>query len=465
MKYFVLVGNKIRIFDSILKEENGLVYFTPRLKRRDIRDFDFDGFMKMSDEDWNKLRDMMKLIDKYGFYVRTLWGTYRDKIRIAVAKMFVEQFEISESSVDLIWGGYRNRILWGTHIDNFINHTITPIDDISVKFDDIIYYSPIGLQKMYDELDDTIIEKYNVYTMRDELWLNNNTYFDKNGSIYNGDKNNRKIFLRLSDSLLYNKRNKAIDKFCIPDKICGLLTEIGFDISSMEITREYKEYNFIEIQGKNITYIPANRVEKYLETNNREKYAQTTSIMKFLKSVFNLKDSTITKISEILDFDNNDFSKIQIISGEKISWAYNHGDSNGTIGRSCMKDATREMLKIYEDNAEMVCIIENDIVKARAILWELTHIRTGQKIKFMDRIYVADTKMVGLFKNYASTNGWLYLATQTFNQSFSATGEDLTDYYVQLNSKSAFEKFPYVDTWCNKVYDRLYCEGLIQRLR
>ena len=143
-------------------------------------------------------------------------------------------------------------------------------------------------------------------------------------------------------------------------------------------------------------------------------------------------------------------------------------DSNtGTLGTSCMRPESCHCGKEYVDNYNLVRglriahMVNGDNLIARALLWhDVKDCRTGDKFKFMDRIYGNELN-IEAFKEWAHENGYLHKVEQSYsNQTLiDADGVLKTSYYLEDAFSEHPENMPYVDTMCKYVEEenRLYC--------
>lgn len=175
------------------------------------------------------------------------------------------------------------------------------------------------------------------------------------------------------------------------------------------------------------------------------------------------KEKFVSEWKSILGVMNNAFAKFAVVQGDEIHRLYQSDnyeeEEEGTLGSSCMSQASSDMLEIYTDNPE-VCkmvvkwsdngqfvdgVFKSDKIVGRALLWTTT---SGDI--FMDRIYTIDCSDEELFKKYAESNGWWAKSLQKSSTNFMAViGSESkhVTYVVQL-LRSYNDQYPYLDTLC-----------------
>jgi hypothetical protein len=176
--------------------------------------------------------------------------------------------------------------------------------------------------------------------------------------------------------------------------------------------------------------------------------------------------------AKIEDFVNKFKSTIEssgerfiLVSGGDIDFWYDYENyqisSRGSLGNSCMK-AKRGIFTIYTENPDvckMLCLIEDEKLIGRALVWKLDTIKrhTGSKVEgvewFMDRQYVQKDSDVEKFRTYAKNAGWAYKAYNN-HHNFSTInfGEEFgCDMTVKVKAKD-YRRYPYMDTF--RRYDK-----------
>ena len=182
---------------------------------------------------------------------------------------------------------------------------------------------------------------------------------------------------------------------------------------------------------------PSSEVFKKLWTTNRN----PLKIGRLINSLLPLtgqsfsdseKEKFVSEWKSVLGVMNDAFSKFDIVEGGKLVHFYhvdNYEDAKGTLGNSCMSEASEDMLAIYSDNPQVCKLVikysdngsivdgkyKSSKIVARALLWTTTN---GEK--FLDRVYTIDASDEELFKKYAETNGWWCKNSQNSSQNFTA---------------------------------------------
>lgn len=155
---------------------------------------------------------------------------------------------------------------------------------------------------------------------------------------------------------------------------------------------------------------------------------------KGLERIFKLMDLDVgllteDKIKECSLFLKN-FGKgeLKVYGGDMIAHWYNHkqmtesGDQ-GTMSSGCMRhDEMEDSIEaMYSDNAGIIVMLDgtdNSKILGRANLWV-----TDDGVKFMDRIYGAETVMQS-FKDWAKDNGYAYKRRQVYDNPEVIVGSD-----------------------------------------
>lgn len=170
----------------------------------------------------------------------------------------------------------------------------------------------------------------------------------------------------------------------------------------------------------------------------------------------------VSEWKSVLSIMNDAFSKFAVVQKREIYELYQssrYEEEEGTLGRSCMAEASDDMLAIYTDNSEVCKMVvkwsdngeitdgafKSNKIVGRALLWTTT---SGDI--FMDRVYTIDSSDEELFKKYAESNGWWSKSAQNSAQSFTAvrgSESKLPTYVVQLE-RSYDNEYPYLDTLC-----------------
>lgn len=158
--------------------------------------------------------------------------------------------------------------------------------------------------------------------------------------------------------------------------------------------------------------------------------------------------------------------KFIIVEGDEIAHWYkseNYKKLESSLGTSCMKGVPESYFDIYTKNPDvckMLCLVENDLLLGRALLWKPESIK---KIRqdftkpdtevsfewFMDRQYAISDAIIQKFRDYATDQGWAYRRLNSFTEvkGIVYKGEiSNCDMKVQLNAIN-YRSFPFVDTF------------------
>ena len=196
-------------------------------------------------------------------------------------------------------------------------------------------------------------------------------------------------------------------------------------------------------------------------------------IGRFINSVFPGEFSN----KEVEDFTNK-YKAIQlgakerfeVVEGDEIAHWYNsqnYFELKSSLGSSCMKYAPASYFEIYTKNPEvckLVCLIKEDKLVGRALLWKPTSMRKVRRDYtkpdepvsfewFMDRQYTTSDAYVEMFRKYADEMGWAYKTTNSIGSVTGVTLKGATficDMQIRLK-KDTYRQFPYMDTF--KKYD------------
>lgn len=175
-------------------------------------------------------------------------------------------------------------------------------------------------------------------------------------------------------------------------------------------------------------------------------------------------------------------AEFKIVEGKDITKYYNvknYVKGGGSLNGSCMRydyiNKIPDFFKIYEDNAKMLILQDNNTGKiyGRAIIWEdvaLEFDDTEVYLTVMDRIYTTQNSLVELFKDYAEEHDMMYpICQEPQTESWKYKGNKYhiggDDYRLRFELKQAVYKYgiiPYLDTavWCyNMNTNLLYSES------
>jgi hypothetical protein len=170
-------------------------------------------------------------------------------------------------------------------------------------------------------------------------------------------------------------------------------------------------------------------------------------------------ETFVNEYKSIINVMNDDFSKFDVVSDDKIHHFY-HSDqqsqASGTLGNSCMSGVPPKVLHIYTHNpdvCQLVILYDNrgkiegdkyksDKIMGRALLW-----KTREGDMYMDRIYTVNQSDETLFKKYAERNGWWAKQYQNSSTDFTMVkGEEEKTEIIHVVLKNWDEYFPYMDS-------------------
>jgi hypothetical protein len=152
-------------------------------------------------------------------------------------------------------------------------------------------------------------------------------------------------------------------------------------------------------------------------------------------------------------FEENAFSRFEIVKGEEIKKWYhesNYAGQGGQLNSSCMRfGRCQDFFKIYTENPEVcqLLILKDETgkkIEGRALLWT-----TVDGKKFMDRIYTTKDSLVKLFAKWAEDNSYINKGQETHNYRTPL----LDTIIVQVKPK-LYPKYPYMDTLIDYVPDK-----------
>jgi hypothetical protein len=158
--------------------------------------------------------------------------------------------------------------------------------------------------------------------------------------------------------------------------------------------------------------------------------------------------------------------KFIIVEGDEIAHWYkseNYKKLESSLGTSCMKDKSASYFDIYTKNPDvckMLCLVENDLLLGRALLWKpelikkvrQDYTKSDDPVEiewFMDRQYAISDDVIQKFRDYAIAKGWAYRAINSFSEVKGIVYKGKTfncDMKVQLKDIN-YRQFPFVDTF------------------
>lgn len=144
-------------------------------------------------------------------------------------------------------------------------------------------------------------------------------------------------------------------------------------------------------------------------------------------------------------FEENAFSRFEIVKGEDIKKWYdesNYAGSGGQLNNSCMRfSKCQGYFKIYTENPEVcqLLILKDETgkkIEGRALLWT-----TVDGKKFMDRIYTSKDSLIKLFTKWGEENSYLNKGQESHNYR-----NPLSDTIIVKVEPKLYPKYPYMDT-------------------
>lgn len=255
----------------------------------------------------------------------------------------------------------------------------------------------------------------------------------------------------------FKKLHRLVEKkINVGDNITKKLNRVNTDLSKNLL----KFINSDDIKDDaSVDYVDYNHKNEKLFTlgykdqrgNNKERLMKFNKLLTYLGG--SIDDIKSYEVEELMNhLKQADTDNIKIVDGEDIKWAYHceNYDEGETMG-SCMRYAAAQAyLEIYTENPNQVkCLVlvnpENNKVQGRALLWTLDN---GEK--FVDRVYVTNSKYKVEFNTYIEENG---------------LNKDRPSDDVTLENGNDFDYYPYMDTftWYTPDEGRLsYNEGEVE---
>lgn len=152
--------------------------------------------------------------------------------------------------------------------------------------------------------------------------------------------------------------------------------------------------------------------------------------------------------------------KIKVVEGDDIKFWYNSKNytvRSGTLGNSCMSSVNSSFFEIYAQNPEscrMVIIIENNKLKARALVWK---VQDQEFEYFLDRQYSITDSDINKLRKFAEDQGWAYkthnnhLSIKAVTYKGKSSDIEMQIKLKQWNNSYDYQMYPYMDTF--KIYD------------
>jgi hypothetical protein len=247
----------------------------------------------------------------------------------------------------------------------------------------------------------------------------------------------------------------------IANEILDLVENEDYEISDKSLKQNF--FDVVDNEDK-ISFIQNSKVPEDWQEDNIDPYSMSgrngMNIGRIIRYICKIGDITISD-KDLEDFVNVYKSttkteiEFKLVSGSDIAKYYKGSkifSDKGSLGSSCMLDASKSKMKIYTENPEevsmLVYIDKFGKIHGRALVWKLEKSPIGSKY-FMDRVYTNRDSDVNRFIEYAKEQGWLYKRRMSSNYdetvSFRYNGGIL---YGEISVKldGSFRKYPFLDT-------------------
>lgn len=229
--------------------------------------------------------------------------------------------------------------------------------------------------------------------------------------------------------------------------------------------------NFFDVTDKNdtLTFIQHSKLPEQWDDDDDEVEAvpyemkrnemKIGRILKYLSDFVSISPKITDKELEafVNAYKSTADSKLEfkLVKGDDITYYYNEDkyfNQHGTLGGSCMSDASKKILKLYSKNDNRVQLLiyvdEYDRIHGRALLWKLSSSPCDAKY-FMDRTYTNSAVDEIRFKNFAEKNGFLYKKHMNShveaNVNFMYKGKPV-DGVITVKLDASCKKYPFLDT-------------------
>lgn len=182
---------------------------------------------------------------------------------------------------------------------------------------------------------------------------------------------------------------------------------------------------------------------------------------------YNFNDKNIEDFTNLYkatyDITKDALKMFDIVKGDDIEYWYNgerYQDGGGSLNNSCMAHVDDNYFGIYTDNSQVSMIIlygdggsikggkyTSNIIKGRAILWDVKFDNSDTTYKFMDRIYTTFDNDEQLFKMFAEKNGFWYKSQQSIGNYPITNGTEEKRVVITCKiDECQFDYYPYFDT-------------------
>jgi len=257
--------------------------------------------------------------------------------------------------------------------------------------------------------------------------INNKTVYFKNVSTQIYQEDLEKVALTEGQKIILTATNIITEQYC--NRLFYNIISNYITTNNLDIVKEGKTYLMsFKKGGKKFKVKPGRFITSIGFSDMAKQFSDLIKIM-----TIDIKPEIITK---------------------DICWSYdevNYTPGGGSINGSCMRHVKcQDKISFYEKNGiELLRVIQDDKVLARAILWRLDDGNT-----YLDRVYARYEFIETKIRNLAQANGWLI---KKYNDSdahaiIKPNGEvynDILKVTIPENN-TGIDKVdaPYMDTLC-----------------
>lgn len=211
--------------------------------------------------------------------------------------------------------------------------------------------------------------------------------------------------------------------------------------------------DYIKLEGKDITYMPYNKMQEFDNYEYLQKGRQSISLHKFLSKVFKGKhqEASIKALAELIIAETHMELEVVFIKGEAIGESYYNVSHKGWSRYSCMANVAGyppKKFTIYNENCELGLIMNGEENVGRFLRWTTVD---GKHIE--DSLYYKTYAVQEWYKNRVKTEKIISKTIHT---------DEILDAVVELvrpySTYKVDEKPPYQDSFSYPSKDgmRLY---------
>ena len=235
---------------------------------------------------------------------------------------------------------------------------------------------------------------------------------------------------------------------------------IYFEFNIEDLERKNRFYSSVAVDDcRKIAYFKAGDVADAWDPENRRSNCIMTKAGKFFKHINpDATDSQIQKIVSkwyaIINCLDDNF-KFEL-SEDVVKWYHdeNYCGGGGSLGSSCMRYAScQDFISFYENyDVKILILKKDDKIKGRALVWNNVYFSDrGERLTFMDRVYVHNNNDVELFLDYAKNQDWIYKELQSMSEKArfeNSRGSFIDTIHVEpISSVYVYDyQVPYFDT-------------------